>query len=376
MSITSHHSIDNTFDESYADYASLSKLKGIISNYRKDELSIPLDEKHILKWLHQFNDADQDIILYETIHIFESWYFTKVDMVDFLKKVVLFLQKELGFSSQIDVYMNCVFSNNQQNGESQNALIRMLSEIASEEDSEIRNTVRNDDRFVVYVDDGLYSGNRAIKDIENLIKTVPLGSTIYAFYFCATSFGIDNVQDKLNLLAKERSVTIKIFRNKIIENQIFTQKDYAAEMCEESYFTIHKCLWPSIFDLQQPEAIEQINYFQNKSGAKEIYYRNNVWLNDKGVFSSLKNRNIVEKAFLLKGIEIYQYCSAISGLYPLGKGNCSTFGTGTFCAFENNISNTCPLVLWWGNIEPKGNILDKWYPLLPRRVDEKSESAF
>ena len=99
-------------------------------------------------------------------------------------------------------------------------------------------------------------------------------------------------------------------------------------------------------------------------------------MNDKGVFSSLKNRNIVEKAFLLKGIEIYQYCSATSGLYPLGKGNCSTFGTGTFCAFENNISNTCQLALWWGNIEPKGNILDKWYPLLPRRVDEKSESAF
>ena len=28
------------------------------------------------------------------------------------------------------------------------------------------------------------------------------------------------------------------------------------------------------------------------------------------------------------------------------------------------------------NTSFKGNILDKWYPLLPRRVDEKSESAF
>ena len=31
------------------------------------------------------------------------------------------------------------------------------------------------------------------------------------------------------------------------------------------------------------------------------------------------------------------------------------------CATEMNISNTCPLVLWWGI---------NWYPLLPRRTND------
>ncbi len=38
-----------------------------------------------------------------------------------------------------------------------------------------------------------------------------------------------------------------------------------------------------------------------------------------------------------------------------------------------NISNTCPLVLWWGNNKDKGNALDSWYPLLPRRVNGSAE---
>ena len=45
------------------------------------------------------------------------------------------------------------------------------------------------------------------------------------------------------------------------------------------------------------------------------------------------------------------------------------------CAFDMNISNACPLVLWWGNTEKKENILDNWYPLLPRRVNVSGESG-
>jgi hypothetical protein len=39
-----------------------------------------------------------------------------------------------------------------------------------------------------------------------------------------------------------------------------------------------------------------------------------------------------------------------------------------------NISNTCPLVLWWGNNTTQGDVLDNWYPLLPRRVNSREDS--
>lgn len=51
-----------------------------------------------------------------------------------------------------------------------------------------------------------------------------------------------------------------------------------------------------------------------------------------------------------------------------------SFGLGTFCAFEMNISNTAPLALWWGHNKIEGDCLDDWYPLLPRRVKSTSDA--
>ena len=53
-----------------------------------------------------------------------------------------------------------------------------------------------------------------------------------------------------------------------------------------------------------------------------------------------------------------------------------SFGFGSFCATDLNISNTCPIVLWWGNVIEKGNELDCWYPLLPRRISDKDVNPF
>lgn len=53
-----------------------------------------------------------------------------------------------------------------------------------------------------------------------------------------------------------------------------------------------------------------------------------------------------------------------------------SFGFGSFCATDFNISNTCPLVLWWGNVTKQGNELDCWYPLLPRRISDKDINPF
>ena len=66
----------------------------------------------------------------------------------------------------------------------------------------------------------------------------------------------------------------------------------------------------------------------------------------------------------------------IKGLYPLGYNLTPSLGFGSFCATDLNISNTCPIVLWWGNVIEKGNELDCWYPLLPRRISAKDINPF
>ena len=90
---------------------------------------------------------------------------------------------------------------------------------------------------------------------------------------------------------------------------------------------------------------------------------------------SLKE-DIVEEEFLKKGIAITKNIQDHKGLYPLGYNLTPSFGFGSFCATDLNISNTCPIVLWWGNVIEKGNELDCWYPLLPRRISNADINPF
>jgi hypothetical protein len=87
------------------------------------------------------------------------------------------------------------------------------------------------------------------------------------------------------------------------------------------------------------------------------------------IFSCEENRKILENEFLNKGSMLLSDDSFNKGIYPLGFSSYPSLGFGALCAFEFNISNTCPIVLWWGNLQEGHNSLDKWYPLLPRRIN-------
>ena len=104
------------------------------------------------------------------------------------------------------------------------------------------------------------------------------------------------------------------------------------------------------------------------------FFRKSNWASDAGIFTSAENRYIVEKEFLIQGIRILENITEHKVIYPLGYNVFPSLGLGSFCAFDMNISNTCPLVLWWGNNNLSGDTLDNWYPLLPRRVNSREES--
>lgn len=112
-----------------------------------------------------------------------------------------------------------------------------------------------------------------------------------------------------------------------------------------------------------------------KESIEKVYYcfRNAGYQYTEGIFS---NRDIVEEEFLKKGIVITENIQDHKGLYPLGYNLTPSFGFGSFCATDLNISNTCPIVLWWRNVIEKGNELDCWYPLLTRRISDKDANPF
>lgn len=90
-------------------------------------------------------------------------------------------------------------------------------------------------------------------------------------------------------------------------------------------------------------------------------------------FSSAEARMTVERAFLKEGSRIITGNKrAAESVRPLGFEKIGSLGFGTFYVTFRNISNNCPLALWWG--EPGVSAthpLGKWYPLFPRRTNSQ-----
>lgn len=91
------------------------------------------------------------------------------------------------------------------------------------------------------------------------------------------------------------------------------------------------------------------------------------------VFSSIEARVKVERAFLKAGAHIITgNKQAAESVRPLGFEVIGSLGFGTFYVTYRNISNNCPLVLWWGEPgTPAFLPLGKWYPLFPRRTNSQ-----
>jgi len=349
----------------------IDELSVILADYRAEELGFVIDEGHVRKWISQFDKSVQAVILSETVYILNKWYFHKNDYEDFFDLIFEFLKRKYA-TSELEVLKEITFVNLQKDGESQKRMLLCLDEKIKQKygTSIIQDIVTPCDKYV-YIDDGLYTGKRARKDLEEIISVLPQGSKLDVFYMVAGMQGLRYVEERLKPKAESRNIDFGLYRMHPLENIRFTDYWYEADGTYiESYSKEQTCLWPSI-SLSNDEKVKKYEEYIKTLSEKyeKKLYRSGHWINDAGIFSSVENRNIVEQEFLKKGIEIVDSCNAATGMYPLGYNLWPSFGFGSFTANYMNISNTCPLVLWWGNITKKGDALDAWYPLLPRRVN-------
>lgn len=351
----------------------ISQLALIIANYRREELPLDFDATHVEKWLCQFTDECQDVILSETVYILSHWYFNKQYIEEkFLDVIVDFLCKKYKYGFAQDLCYETVFVDVQRVGQSQKQLIQMLySRLDEQYQLKLNLQITEGKRHFVYIDDGLYTGSRARKDLVELLYEIPPDSTLDVFYLVASSNGLAYTADKIAPTANSRNIIVSLYRLKNIENIRRVNPQYIGDSYKKSYGRSQLCLWPDK-DSQKIQRISDYEKYLQSISSKHIthLYRESPWNNDCGIFSSVHNRNVVEREFLLKGIEILSSISSPKGKYPLGYNLWPSFGFGSFCASDLNISNTCPLVLWWGNIEKQGNTLDNWYPLFPRRAND------
>ncbi len=338
----------------------IDKLASIISGYRKNELISLMNEEHVRKWANQFDESSRDIILEETAHIFENWYFGIKQVHSFLCDIYSYLQGMYGTNLDSVRFLDC-----QIHGESQKKLLAEIELLTK------KNIFQNNPnpKHLVYIDDGLYSGQHIIKDInkvltdEALIQNV---KNIDVFVIVGYSDGMKYVKEQLSQSCKKKEIQFQLYRCK----ELYNEKEIVTCNGYEEYNLQQDVLWPIFPEKQGDRNIkERIESISNK----KLYYcfRNSSRYYTSQIFSSEENRRVLEDTFLTKGNELLADASITKGLYPLGFSAYPSLGFGSFCAFDFNISNTCPIVLWWGNTENQDNALGRWYPLLPRNTNQK-----
>lgn len=321
-------------------------IASLISDYRKGELPFALGADHVDRWIRQFDAKDQLVILEETFHVLNRSYYKADRLNEFYDRI-------LGCLTKADKLENYTFLCNQTVGESQERMLAGINRLAKEKygtSIQITNQIEDMQRVCVYVDDALYTGRRIRSDMQELLASVD-NKEIVIFLISAYTNNLDYCQERISQYALERNNTI-CWR---VEKKYNNKKNI-----RERYDTV----WPHENVLKE-RYIRQ--YGEEIAAGRKATYLTHNDAYEESLFTTEENSRIVSEAFLKKGFEILQYVRQ-TRFRPLGFDTNISYGFGSFLATDMNISNTCPLVLWWGTFDKTDNpMLDCWYPLLPRR---------
>lgn len=337
-----------------------TKLANIIKGFREGELNRELNGEHVHKWICQFDKEHQQIVLSETIFVFSKWYFNlKYIQEKFIKGVLAHLEKKYSSLEGNNFFMKVVFVDMQAAGRSQKILLSMIDNLILEQYGiHIKTEADSQIYHYIYVDDGLFTGSRCRKDVKNLLELIPAGSKIDIFFLVACTSGLQYADKDLRVVAEDKEIKLELFRYHYLNN---VSKIITVDNTQE-YSTSYDCLWPSKKLKDNPFINDYYLKLLNRFNKVEYKpYRDSPWINDKGIFSSEENRDIVEYEFLKYGILLAKASIDNKGLFPLGYNLWPSFGLGSFCASDINVPNTAPLVIW--------SNIGGWYPLLPRRTN-------
>jgi hypothetical protein len=316
-----------------------------VKDYRVGEIE-PIGVEHVLKWSGQFPVADRAIILSELSHVLGQTYVNQKDAKKFLSN--LSKNPKLAGDNQKSFWKNTTLLEIQKNGHSQEEMNKLFKSSLLENDFELAKNGAS--KNYIYLDDALFTGNRARNDLEIWISEfAPNECSLELIFMITHSSGEWYLSSKIRDAIKKSGKNIKhrIWRALEIENK-------------KSNRNISDVLWPTT--LTASSSIY--------SGGKFPFEPREAG-GDSKIFSSDAARGRLEQALLEAGMKIRGFsANPSSALRPLGF---SPFGVGfgTTIATYRNCPNNAPLAIWWGDPTASlGHPFRKWLPLLPRKTYE------
>lgn len=345
----------------------INKIVEIIGDYRiKDRgwpYNIRVDKDHLLKWLNQFDENDREFLVDELLHLLPNSYLTKEHTLKIISTEFDIISKDYGYEDINVFFDETKFLDCQPKGKSQKVFLDLIDSILKEKyGRSLSDCGTSNIKNWIYADDVLATGGtfreEIISEIEKFGREefIDSGIRIIGSFIILHDWAVRNVKFTIDQRMKtELKDRLKFYRVAKIENCPII-----------NYYNSNPKL-NHVYPKASDEGKKVLKFVENnldidhKFRNEEYAFRNANFPKEETFFSSSVNRDRYEKILLDKGFEIMKSIDKIGAdsLRPLGMTNPSnkTLGTGTHFFTWRNISNTCPIVFWWGS--------NGWYPLFP-----------
>lgn len=323
----------------------LESIAETIKDYRTGEIPKPTPQ-HVDKWVKQFDEDVQLPLLQEMDHVLQKTYFSMENVGEFLKS--LSTTKKLVGDNPSQFWQNTKFLDIQGGGNSQHDMLVMFDQLLqSQYDLQLADCGGTPQQYV-YLDDGLFTGNRTRQDLEKWIREdAPAKGTLNIIYIALHNGGRYYASTNINKLAQsmEKDITIQWWRGIELEDRKSQSNNS---------------------DVLRPVSIPEDNLVQSYVAGMTYppALRTAGSVGTNKIFSTDTNRQLLEQEFLKAGVKIRQQCPHLGDTQrPLGHMTLVSLGFGSLIVTFRNCPNNAPLALWVG---------DPWYPLFPRATNAQT----
>ena len=320
----------------------LKSLSETIADYRGGDIPKPSPD-HVAMWVEQFDAPVQLSILREMDHVLKQTYLPKRSVQKFLSAVAV---NEKLTGGDPHVYWRSVeLLDIQGAGDSQSDMLEMFGDALGSKCGLSLAECSGSSGIFVYLDDGVYTGNRVLGDLRSWIQSnAPDEATVNVISIALHLGGQHYAKTELHKASKVagKAITSNWWRCVELEDRK-THTDRS--------------------DVLRPTEIPDdslVREYVDGMAYKPILRKpSNLGKNE--FFSSEEGRHVLEQEFLKAGVRIRSMCPYLNDYQrPLGNSVLETLGFGSLLVTFRNCPNNAPLALWAG---------DPWYPLFPRKTN-------
>lgn len=335
-----------------------------VSDYRPEEPR-RITPDRVKSWIRQFDPEDQLVILQEIDRILKRFYFSRERVKTSLRN---FIRTNLiGEEEPSSVLQRTHFLQVQRQGSSQRDLVEIVDEILQNDYGIALNACGlGQPEIFVYIDEAVLTGNRLRYDLTPgetrpgndpspawITTRAPRNCILKIFVLAAHTRGTNYAMGYVRAAAGAKGISVSIHSAMCVPN------------ARDSQCTSLDCLWPQRV-VGASEVDEYISRVERETGWN-VTFRPPGTPKRETLFSTAVARDKVERAFLMKGLELVATTEKES-MRPLGWEKLASLGFGTFFVTYRNIPNNAPLVLWW----PGGG---RWSPLFQRRDSDQQRTS-